>query len=61
MTKAQTIAKLQKVIDKHMKILGSHIYLDFYKMSDDVLYALAENDCKQLKQKMSELSSILKD
>lgn len=61
MTKAQTIAKLQKVIDINMKLLGSHIYLDFYKMSDDVLYALAENDCKQLKQKMLEIRSILKD
>ena len=61
MTKAQTISKLQKVIDRYMKVLGSHIFLDFHSMSDDVLYALAENDCKQLKQKMLQFASILKE
>ena len=61
MTKAQTINKLQKVVDKNSKYLDSFIYIDFYNMDNDSLYALAENDCKQLKQMMLKITSVLKD
>ena len=57
MTKAHKIKNLQSVVDKFSKLYNYHIMIDFHSMNNDNLYLLAEEDCKQLKQRLMQLMS----
>ena len=57
MTKAHKIKNLQSVVDKFSKLYNYHIFIDFHSMNNDNLYLLAEEDCKQLKQRLMQLMS----
>lgn len=57
MTKAHKIKNLQSVVDKFSKLYNYHIFIDFNSMNNDTLYLLAEEDCKQLKQRLTQLVS----
>ena len=61
MTKAQTIHKLETCVKGLMNSTGHLYFVDFYKYDDDMLFHLAKDNCKVLKNLILGTNELLQD